>query len=428
MLALKLSRHELIDVRMPSRRLLAALGAAAIVALVPSKARAAWPTLEDSVTRARTSALSVLEARGQVGVARSAMAGARVSVFSNPYAELQIQHGRADVGEFPAQINGFVFLPFDVHGQRGARIEEAEHLATWKSLGLADAQARAVGEVIATYGEVLVAAQRIGDALRAQEDAAREVDYFSQRLAVGDATIFEKSLAEAEAARWAQVLAEANVRAIETRMTLSQLTGLPAIDLPPADLTTMPPPLRTTFGPHTAAQLVETSPLLRALLAESRFWEASKERFSAEKNPPLNFIVNGGYGAVGEPRVGGGLAWTFPVTRRNQGEIARAEAERDRVLSFRDTARNVIEARVRGAYETLAVSVRAVAEQDKTGIPATQRVVDASLAAYKAGKGELLRVFIARRDLATAKARRLDLVSLSWRAYGALAALKGELP
>lgn len=404
------------------------MGAAAIVWALPGTAGAAWPTLEDSVSRARGNALSVLEARGQVNVARSAMVGARLSVFSNPYAEVQVQHGRTDVGDFPAQINGFVFLPFDVHGQRGARIEEAEQLAAWKNLGLIDAQARAVGEVIATYGDVLVSGQRIAEAGRASEEAKREVDYFSQRLAAGDATVFEKSLAEAELARWTQTQAEARVRLIESTMTLSQLTGVPNVDAPPADVATTPPPLRTSYGAGTAAQLVEMSPLLRALLAESRFWEASKERYSAEKNAPLNFIVNGGYGALGEPRVGGGLSWTFPVTRRNQGEIARAEAERQRALGYHATARNVVEARVRGAYETLAVTTRAVAEQDEFGIPATQRLVDASLAAYKGGKGEILRVFIARRDLAMARARRLDLLSISWRAYGALAALKGELP
>jgi outer membrane protein, heavy metal efflux system len=389
-------------------------------------AYAAFPTLEESIARGRANALVVVEARGQVAIATSTMVGARIAPLSNPYLEVQADRGRfsEDVA-----INGMLFLPIELHGQRGARIDESHRLTRLKQEEFAFAQASVAGDVAVAYGDVLVSSARLADASRAEQSARSEASYFASRLAMGDVTVFEKNLSEAELARWAQNRAEATIRLIEARAQLAQLMGVADLDAPAAeDTMPVPPTLHAQWTPASLAQLVEGSPMLRALAAEATFWDASRERLSSEKNVPINLIVNGGRGEAGEFRAGGGLSWTLPILRRNQGEIARADAEKIRVTALRDTAKNVVLSRAKAAYNTFVTSIQAVAEQDGTGIPATMRVVDAADALYKAGKGELLRVLIARRDLALARARRLDLVVIAWRAYGVLAALKGDLP
>ncbi len=403
-----------------------ALAVAAPVAFFAPSAFAAFPTLDDSVARARVNALAVAEARGAVTIAASTMVGARLSPLTNPYLEVQADRGRytEDVA-----INGMLFLPLELNGQRGARIDEADHLIRLRQNEMVDVQARITGEVAMAYGDVLVSTARVADATRAEDAARTEVEYFAARLAVGDVTVFEKNLSEAELARWAQNRAEASIRLIEARSLLAQLTGVADVEAPPsADAPPAPPSLRTPFTPSALTQLADGSPMLRSLASEATFWDASRERLSSEKSAPVNLIVNGGRGDAGELRAGGGVSWTLPMTRRNQGEIARAEAEKVRVTSYRETAKNVVLARAKAAYETFAASRDAIAAQDATGIPATERVVDAANASYKAGKGELLRVFIARRDLAVARSRRLDLLAIAWRAYGSLAMLKGSLP
>lgn len=403
---------------------------AAVVTLatvVVRPAFAAYPRLEEAVARAKVSSLTVIEAAGQVGVARATMASARLAPVGNPYLE-----ATAGYKSFNLTTDGPVgvttFFPVELHGQRGSRMEEAGRLTRWREINQAEATGRAIGEVIATYGSTLVAAARLEAAARAEADAQAEVAYFSARLQLGDSTIFDKSLAEAEAARYAQTRAEAAVRVAQLRANLAELMGLATVEAPAADASSSPPDLRGEWTAPAITRSIQTSPIYLAYSAEAAYWDASRERVSAERNPPVNLMIFGGPGAGGDAKIGGGLSWTLPVFRRNQGDIARAEAERDRALTYQQILQLTMEARLRGAHEVYRTSRDATAEQDKKGIPAAERMVDAAQASFKAGKGELLRVFIARRDLAMARGRRLDLVETAWHAYGTLAALKGQLP
>ena len=84
--------------------------------------------------------------------------------------------------------------------------------------------------------------------------------------------------------------------------------------------------------------------------------------------------------------------------------------------------------RARADIEHYQILMTAIGSLDRAGLPAASRVEEATLAAFRAGKAELLRVINARRDLALARSRRLDLVQRAWSAFGDLAALRGELP
>jgi cobalt-zinc-cadmium efflux system outer membrane protein len=127
-------------------------------------------------------------------------------------------------------------------------------------------------------------------------------------------------------------------------------------------------------------------------------------------------------------RVGGGLGWSLPVLRRNEGEVAHATASMDRARREREEVARATHAVAHGLLEQLARTEVAVEDLDRTGIPAAERLVQATDAAFRAGKLELVRVLNARRDLALLRTRRLDLVEGSWRAYGQLAAILGVLP
>lgn len=136
----------------------------------------------------------------------------------------------------------------------------------------------------------------------------------------------------------------------------------------------------------------------------------------------------GGQDEFGQIRVGGGLGWSLPLIRRNEGEIARATAASSRARVDRDAVARALEARVRGLTEQLARTSDAVVELDRDGIPAAEGLVKATDGAFRAGKLELVRVLNARRDLALMRGRRLDLLQNGWTAYGELAAVTGVLP
>jgi cobalt-zinc-cadmium efflux system outer membrane protein len=397
----------------------------AAAALTSTRAQAAWPTLEEVVARSRAHSLTVIEAQGAVRTATAAGVGARMSRFNNPYLEIFVDRApQTTQGGVTVQAN--LWLPIELHSQRPSRIAEATEYLKWRNVEYADAQARSMGEAIGVYGDIVVAAARLAQAQRAEAQARAEAEYFGRRVQASDATLYDKSLAENELARWVQTRVEAQLALATGRARLAQLTGI-EVDAPAGEVAEVPR-LRQAFSPDQAAQLGEKSPAVQALGAEARYWDASRERAEAEKNNPISFIITAGRGDAAEARFGAGIAWTFPLIRRNEGEVARAHAEEQRSLQLRTGVRNVVEQRIRSSYDIYNAAKNGVDTLDSTGLPAARRVVEAATEANRAGKVELLQVFIAKRELAIANSRRLDLVAVAWRTYGELAALRGDLP
>ncbi len=412
-----------------SRRIASCLVAAACTLLAPA-ARAEFPTLDVAIQRARAQAVVVADAEGELGAARGQLAGARVSALGNPYTDIQIDRPFSNHGAAGNQVQAltFTYFPIDIAGQRGKRVEEAERLIDWKKLGLVDARAIATGEVVAAYGELVVSSSRVTEASTGEATARDEAKYFEGRFEAKDTTLYEKSIAEAEVARWVQSRAEAELRVANSRARFGQLTGVPDTDKPPPNVDILPPPLRTSWDDAYVARVVDKAPLVSRLAAEKSYWEASIERHEREKIPPVSFEILAGRGSQGEARFGGGAVITFPVTRKFQGEIARAEAGRTNAQRRLELYRGVVNARLRAARDAIQSVSKALEELDKNGIPALERAVAASVEGFRAGKIDLQRAMLARRDLAIARARRLDLLEASWRAYADLVIFTGDLP
>jgi len=389
---------------------------------------ASFPTLERTIEMARERALVVSDARGDLGVAKAQMAGARVSALGNPYVDFQAEQGLARNPTQELQAIAYVYFPVDLTGQRGARIEEADRLVKWREVGVSDARGIASGEAVAVYGEIILGAARIAQATSGEQTARDEAKYFAGRLEAKDTTVYEKSLADAEVARWIQSRAEAELRFSSARARFTQLTGASDLGTPPSEGTVTPPRLRAAWDDAFMVKVVDRSPVVARLNAERTYWEASVDRYKSERIPPVAFELIGGRGDLGEARIGAGVVLTFPVTRRYQGEIARAEQGRSHAVSRVSLYRGVVEARLRAAREALSTVSKAVEELDDAGMPALERAVTASVEGFKLGKIEITRVLLARRDLAIARARRLDLIEAGWRAYADLTILSGDLP
>lgn len=386
------------------------------------------PTLDRAIQLARARALVVNDAQGELGIARAQMAGARASAFGNPYVDVQLEQGLSRNPTQELQAIAYAYFPVDLTGQRGARIDEADKLIKWREVGLVDARGMATGEVVSAYGELLIAAARIADAINGEQAARDEAKYFTGRLEAKDTTVYEKSLADAEVARWVQSRAEAQLRFSSARARFTQVTGVMNVDPPPPSTTVAAPALRGAWDDAFIARMVDRSPIIARLGAERAFWDASVDRYKSERMPPVAFELIGGRGDLGEGRIGGGVVVTFPVSRRYQGEVARAEQGRSQAVTRLALYRGVIEARLRAARDGLVTVAKAIEELDQAGMPALERAVTSSVEGFKTGKIEITRVLLARRDLAIARGRRLDLLEAGWRAYADLTVLSGELP
>lgn len=399
---------------------------AAVVGLVlaPTRAHAEWLTLEDVVRLAQARSVALVRAQGSVAVASAGMRGARLSAIGNPYLDLQVDRGSTTKD---VQALGYLYVPVEVNGARGARISETEALVSWKHGQLQEVRALVAGDAIAAYGELVVAGARVTENTFGEQSARTEAVYFDARLKAQDATVYEKNLADSEVARWVQTKGEALVKLAQSKGRLSELTGRP-IEPPPERTEVTLPLLRGRWDTAAMGERLAKSPLLAPYKKERAFWEATVTRAEKESFSALNLTLIGGRGDPGDVRLGGGLVVTFPIAKRNGGEIARAEASAAHVSNEETAMLATVRARLLSAYEQIVAVRTTIQTLDESGLPAMQKALEAAHDLYKLGKSEIGRVLLARRDYAIARARRLDLLEQGWRAYGQLCALTGDAP
>ncbi len=387
---------------------------------------AALPPLSEVVEKARTRGPLTLVAAAEIKVAGSLRAGAGLPSLTNPYLEVFVDRSKSTVGGVAVQAN--LWLPIELAGQRGQRIGEVDGLVAWKKSAYAVATAASIGEAVTAWGELAVALARRGEARAGEKIAREEAAYVKGRLDAKDATTVDLAVAEGEVGRWVQSKVEADIAVATTKTRLAIAMGEISLEAPDEAPPVMLPAIRWKDDTALVKHIDEHSPVLLAAEKETAFFLASKERWEVEKNNPVNFIFSAGKTDTGAVLYGVGLAWSFPVIRKNQSEVARADAEADRAQATKLVARTALVARGKGAFAAYVASRAALETVDAIALPAAQAVVDSSVAAWKAGKLDPGRVFLARRDLATARARRLDVVAVGFKAYGELAGLVGEVP
>lgn len=399
---------------------------AALLAFAPALARAEFPTLPQVIERARMRGPASLMAAADVKVAGATRFGAGLPPLTNPYLEVFVDRSKETTGVAAIQAN--LWLPIELSGQKGKRLAEVDAMVKWKQVARSAAQAGAVGEAVAAYGEMMVAAARKQHAVDGEKIARDEATYVIGRFDAKDATAVDKAQAEGEVARWLQLRSEAELSYALAKARLAIATGDPNLEDVTGPVAIELPALHFKDGDALAKALLDKSPVLEQHTLEAEFFARSKDKWEADKYAPVNFIVSAGRTDFGDVRLGGGISWTFPVLRKNQSEIARADADSDRAKGNLEIAKASITARAKGFFVAYEVARKALATFDEIAIPASQTVVSASVDAWKAGKAEQTRVFLARRDLATARDRRLDIVAVGWRAYGDLASLVGDVP
>lgn len=394
------------------------LGAALHAVCAPS-ALAAWPSIQEAVRRAKLQAPQVQIATAQEGLGQAARQGAAVSRLLNPQVELRGDRGGRGVTD-DVQLQLAVALPVEVGSQPRARQAEATALVDLLGAGRTMAEAQAAGDAVRAWSGLAIAAWRLHLLDAFAETSRQEAKALQTRARLGDLRDPDLRLALVELSR--NILNAQETRAeIERRLVeLQQLTGLePALEDLPATLDLPAVPTRAAL---------DAAPAVRVAGAEAEWLAQTHKRLEQDAKPPLAVLLTTGRGDVGELRVGAGVAWSLALTRTNQGERARAGAERQRALT---------EQRVRlRSAENLWVSLEreriqlraALQELDAVGVPAAAAAVTAEVATLRAGKGNLVTVLLARRTWIELQLRRLGLVQRDWDILSTQVALTGELP
>jgi outer membrane protein, heavy metal efflux system len=376
--------------------------------------------LRQLIDAAKQHAPEVALANASLTSSRSALENGRMAPLGNPYLEVIADRGNKNATK-DVQVIGTLWLPVELSGQRGSRGREARDFVSLHAAWVDRARAGAAARVIRAFGFTNVAAERMAVLSELLTSARAESDAINERVRSGDAIQRDASMAAVEAARHDVMLAETRAQLLHAQSELAELVGR---DVPEA-LSPMPPP---TLATRDFQVKLATTPTSQALGAESRFYTSSAERLKREGQSPLSVGLLAGRGDLGETRLGGGLAYAFPVFRANRPERARAAAESSRALAEKRVHEAVASRRLKLLEAEQEQLSRAMTTLTGTALPAAQLAVSAVQETYRAGKAEMLAVLLARRELSALSLRRLELLEQNWLLVSEYVEITGELP
>jgi cobalt-zinc-cadmium efflux system outer membrane protein len=179
------------------------------------------------------------------------------------------------------------------------------------------------------------------------------------------------------------------------------------------------------YDPDKSLDVVlATHPEVRAAQVGVERAQTAVQRAKAEVIPNLNFYT--GYIRQYENQshdFAVGVNGVIPVWNRNQGNIRAAQAELGSATQEVGRVQNSLTDRVAGAYRLYAAARRRAEVYRTEIIPKAQETFTLSLAAFKGGQFEYLRVIQAQRALAEAKLEYNRALGDSWKGAAQLSGL-----
>ena len=308
---------------------------------------------------------------------------------------------------------------FDAGGAPGARVREAERVSDVAVANLALERLRGRIAAWVAYLQVRVADTRIEETKALVGIGERILRASKQRGAAGASGDIEETLATSDLGLLRAAIESASRQREEHLSTLRELLDLPATQS--LVLTTPldePPPAPEADA--LVSRAVQTRPELAQIRARLAFLEARYDRLGRERFPRLGAYI--GVDAAPVSPIFGvlGLSIELPVFQRNQGPRAVVDAERATERARQDLqARRILRevVAIRAAYESRRSELQLLST---SVVPPAERTLELVEQGWLAGRFDVFRVATAARDVARARASRLDALEAAWLARIAL--------
>jgi len=381
-------------------------------------------SLDEAMARAAQRSPLVRLAQKERDVVRSLRVGAGVLLPANPIVTFSAG-GRRDRSASVPPANGFEWLAraeqmVEIGGQRGTRLKEAARALDVASARLELAEIETRARVRAAYVGMQLAEAQARAAGEREALGARVLESARARVKAGAASDVELHLAEIEAARFTHERLGAELAVDEAADAVRALVGVPARTT--LELTTpLSPPAAPARDLDAAIAEAQARRVELALLdAERAEIDASIVRLRRERVPSPSLFVEVAGQQPGQLYAGGGLSVALPVARRNQGELARARAERDRLGEERDVTARAVELEVAHLYRAVAAHRLQSTLWSSQIVPAATATVELVRQGWTAGKFDIFRVVQVTREAEEAKKRELETLGALWDATIAL--------
>lgn len=371
-------------------------------------------SLPGAFDHARHENARILAARHRLSAARADAVTA--GVLPNPtldVAGLAFPHGAITGGREELTVGVAQQVP--LFGSLGLRREAAQHYASSEEREAAETVWQTLCDVKRAYLRLQLGQARVRVYEVAKGDLDRAYAIISERATGGANPRYDRARIAIERGNLAARIADAEVELTQARADLARAVG--------GNVRTRDLAATTEIGaPGDAAQNVDQ---LVALALEQRpSAKAAELRITASQTDVRYFsraripvpelrLAYGHYFRV--PGVGdggavlGGINFPLPLFDRNQGRIARAEAEVQLADAERSAIRKQIQLDVESAYAELAIRQKAW-RSFKTEI--TAEVASLRTAAemlYKEGRSSVLELLDAYRAFLESEERGLEL-------------------
>lgn len=359
--------------------------------------------------RAVETALARSPALRGAGASREAVRGdaLQAGLRPNPEASLVIENfggigGRGDYrGGQQVESTLGVSQRLELGNKRLARIALAGRNGDVATLDYEAARLDLARDVVGALADATAAARNVeiekerarlaGEMLRVARvrvDAGREPLLQVRRAEVARATA---DIAVERACREAEVSAR----------SLAVLLGLPQVDLPPRQpwFEDIGPEPRPPLPADPLARLGGNPDLVRleAGIAQRRA-DLSLQRANAVPDVTLQGYVRR-FEAGRETAFVAGASIPLPINDRNQGGIARAQAEATRAEADAERGRLALAASLLAAERRLDLAWRTVASLRRTSLPAADQAARFAAGGFAEGKFGFLEVLDAQRSL-----------------------------
>jgi cobalt-zinc-cadmium efflux system outer membrane protein len=356
-------------------------------------------TLESVLLRTRESAPAVRAARARIEEARARRIGAAARLTDKP--SISASAGpREGPGSTFVDIDVGLEQLFEMGGQRGARISEADALIDRETASSEAVLREALREGASAFLHGVAARDRLAAARAALEDATRLLEATRRRYELGDVAAIDLNLARIVEARARATVADASAEKLsaEGRLRARLSIGSEVPLVLEGDL----PELRRVDAAELLTRAQEL-PELRAIAAEVRAAEAEVRLGNAESRPDVGMTVDYEREEGDDVlRFGGILA--LPWTATGKARRAEAEARGRRLALELEGARAAAASGLRTAYEVYRARVEAAEAMSEGAFPSVLDNEALAARSYEAGEMGLLELLLIRREAFEARA------------------------
>lgn len=393
-------------------------------AKLPDPSKDTSVSLEEILLYAEEHSPLLISAKSYFRRAEAEKTAAALPFLYNPQLSLALGP-RTGAEDTSLDIQASFGQAFELSGQRALRLKTAS--LTQETIG---AQLEIVrwqihSQVHQAYHEALLARERVKVAERLLSFAEKTVEIIKKRLAAGDVSPLAVKLSESDASQAKQAKLSADSAYRLSKIALAEAAGWP-VTSPPEPEGNLEDPQKAPPFEALLQIALQNKPELRSYEAAAE--EASAKEKLAEKEAAavpffgVNLNVEGASAGATEIIALANLGMTFPIWQKNQGDRARALAEKSIAEAQREALTLSLQGRIARGIEGINANVERIALYGKEILPTFEQNLALLQKAFELGQIDILEVGVARERFLAIESQALDAYADYYRAVAALEA------